>query len=394
MNFEELGGKPKEPRENNVGEETFSYTPFDAYKELRELSLFSSDEDRLSSQEKRELKQQRLKELKENLAQQQVGIAAIIQSLRNTIESNPDTPTELLMRTVRQSAPKLRLNQFQLDNIAHVLHQYEARHRQVETWRAQYPDDADLFEAYFGKKPVGRIRIVKLPMTLHFECYSLEDYAFAYHRKGNVSEPLTDEEIQSAGLSGGAALFGSIATIENVCEDLEEEIPVVFKTKISKGATRSLRLHEELEDVRVSVEGLGSWTLEILERDGNYFPKHMRLKNPEGGTVFDVRSVNAPQGPGKIYVYPPKIFEDANEPHGKHTELSGDLVTNGKVWGSYHIENDSLQLNGFSEGLVLEHTMLQERSLAKFPETGSIRVLKHEEQHAINQLLEPIEGFF
>jgi hypothetical protein len=144
------------------------YEPFDPESEVAKISKLPKEE-----------KKEALERFKEEYADQRVGILRLHNEIQYKIEDNPDISREDLDEMIYERAEELKLAPQQFGKIENVLDNYGSVHSYVKQMREQYPDDDDLFEAAFGVRPVGKIRVKEGPVTLHFVCADLRDYGKA-----------------------------------------------------------------------------------------------------------------------------------------------------------------------------------------------------------------------
>ena len=175
------------PENNHPSEESapeaapLTYVPFDAGEELKNIKNLPPEREDSPEIMKRAVRRDQVSDFKDNLMRQKEGIGKTIGDLRAMVESVPDASQEALMRKVFEVAPGYRFTQQQEGIFKNGVEQYCQKHLAVEKYREMYPDDNDLFEACFGRKPKGKLEVVKGPMTLCFRCFSENDYAFVRH---------------------------------------------------------------------------------------------------------------------------------------------------------------------------------------------------------------------
>lgn len=223
--------------------EILPYSPFDAEEELKNIRKLSSDEKRLLSKEDQiELKAQRLENFKENLIKQKEGIARTIKELRDIVDAVPKTTTLALLSRVKTLAEEYRFTNEQIDFFKKAIDEYKKKNVAVEKYRTMYADDADLFEACFGKKPKGKIEILQSPMVLYFRCFDKNDYVFIYNFNKHLGDEtkIEQKDIDLANKSSGCALSGGKIT-ELSGTITAENVENVFKEEDSE----SIRDHEE-----------------------------------------------------------------------------------------------------------------------------------------------------
>ncbi len=384
--------------------EPLSYRPFVAENELSKLRKFGPEFKSLPEKRRRLIVEQRLARLKENLNQQKLGIASTIRELLSTVEANPETSAVDLFAKVEKNAPQLRLAPNQLDIFKTACEKYEGRHKMVEKYRALYPNDNELFQACFGVKPVGEVRVIKGPMTLHFQCLSSDDYAIAYNRfkiKEDTSV-LTDEDKKQANLSAGAALasvkigeLDGAVTIENSHWQFKYEVVREEKTVELNKSEVELGIDALRSDVNIEVKGQGKWQLRFVARDNLTFPKRIQLidlNNPDVAPIFDVIR-EGPDWEGKRYFGVLKTIDDDKTlrlgvtgslrvKKAEGTQYLGHVDINYADIKIVDNSPDSTMVN-YQEDVALPLRVDEEKS-------KSVQI--HEEQHQFNKLFVPWEG--
>lgn len=192
------------------------YTPFKAEEALKDIK-----------------NRQDLAEFKKDLIHQKEGIAQTIEELRKIIEANPGVTKEFLLSRVQGPAQEYRFNRRQLFYFKLGIEGYLEKHLAVEKYRTEYPDDTNLFEACFGRKPEGKIEVVKGPMTFYFRCFNPDDYAFIYNHFSETKDKARAYQATGAAIPKAEReeLWGTI-TAENV-------------TRESSFPSEEVRIHEE-----------------------------------------------------------------------------------------------------------------------------------------------------
>ncbi|MBN1585639.1 hypothetical protein JW899_04735 [Candidatus Uhrbacteria bacterium] len=185
------------------------YDPFEPAEMMGEILSARPEEAGLSAQERRQRRKERLSEFKEALARQKAGIAEIIDDLFKVVLATPDEKAESLMARVLDAAPKYRIGRSQLELFESAIREFRRKHEAVVKYRELYPDDADLFEACFGKKPDGRIDVTVRPMALLFQCFDKNDLAFAFgfHLHGGDQSKIDRQYVDFIRHSVGMALL-------------------------------------------------------------------------------------------------------------------------------------------------------------------------------------------
>ncbi len=148
-------------------------------------------------------------EFKKSLSEQQEALAALREDIVRIVHEDPDVSPDFLKEYVDQAALASHLSEKHQIFAHKLINIYAEKHQVIASYIEKYPDIHDLFEALFGKKPNGRIAVIRGPMTLYFRCHSLFDYAYirslAFLKKRNV----TAGDLFLAKMSGGVTLLGS-----------------------------------------------------------------------------------------------------------------------------------------------------------------------------------------
>ena len=194
---------------------------------------------------------------KEDLAMRYDGTAVAIRKLKDAIESNPGLNASDLMEILQPLAQQYDFDAAHLNQFKNSIDQYESKHKAIRKYRELYPDDGDLFNAFFGRLPKGELEVIEGPLTLHFRCYNVDDYVLA--GRGEDEDKIKPED--RAWLEKTAALAinktrledleSGTVTIENVTWNMHvskpkgrEETPEEIEKRAQEYGERS-RLHEE-----------------------------------------------------------------------------------------------------------------------------------------------------
>lgn len=144
-----------------------------------------------------------------------------------------------------------------------VLRQYIEKHAKLREVRSQYSDDADLFEALFGRKPHGILKVWEGPITLYIQCHDPEDYTFISSQEYLSGRPTSKEDKKISQMSSGVnvnatlipGLEGAI-TVENAHgisrRDFRQLIkdPKKYHDEWLEDQKRSTYFHEEQHAIK------------------------------------------------------------------------------------------------------------------------------------------------
>lgn len=106
-------------------------------------------------------RKEKVKEFKERLMRQKEGIGMAIETLRSTVEKNPNATEEELQKIVDAYAEEYEFTEGYKITFQDGIRAYVAKHAAVEKYRALYPDDSELYQACFNKKPRGKIEVIR-----------------------------------------------------------------------------------------------------------------------------------------------------------------------------------------------------------------------------------------
>jgi hypothetical protein len=382
-------------------EEQLPYIPFDPKKELRNIRGFVLEDLDSAPDYKRQVHSERLTSFKENLLHQKEGIANTIERLHNTVEHTPDQTTEELMQIVLDSAPDYKFTQDQISIFKFAIEQYQEKHAAVEKYRAMYPSDIILFEACFGKKPKGKVEVIKGPMTLCFRCFDRDDYAYVntfYKHRGDETK-IQPEDISRASDSAGVALssvkieeLAGVVTAENVGNNdpTYELIKGVEKSEEIHRKDFELFLDSQKGDIDIEVKGGGVWKLKVIEHNDRGEPLRLQfldLNDLNSEPIFDVVRVEATTDMEKHGNY---IGVLRNIENG---ELSYNLIKNlkkGKLYGWIDINKSFFKITDHSpEGTIVKYREDEFTMVSNDEASKSTHI--HEDQHQFNKLFQPIE---
>jgi hypothetical protein len=366
---------------------------------LRDIKKFSSDEKKLSPKERHEIVRARLEVIKNLVDQQRRGIAETIHDLCRYVEDTPKFEVANLRKLIKEKAVIFNFTIEQTKAFEDAINDFEKKHNTVESFRMKFLNDADLFEACFGVKPLGKVVFTARPMSLYVQCFDPLDYA-----RGIFSQPSknansfyqpTSEEISFAKGSEGMSVsetrlpeLTDILIFENSSKFLSNEtVSLVEKTEITDEKI-SIPFDLQSEDVKFETKNGGKWKIKISERDDKNFPSRLQLVNSEdeNNPLFDVRrAFNRHEG---------RFFlEDATLPTSPNNELdrtSAVLEYDGKVVANLEIDGENVSVENFSsEGIQVVYSVAETTKV--FNEKASKKILHHEEQHQINKLFSTVE---
>lgn len=370
--------------------ERLGYEPFEPEKELLRIRKLSPQEQLLLPEQKLAIRKEKLKKYKENLQKQKEGVSNILLDLEQTIREFPNLDTDTLYDQVESMAPLYRLTPNQLETFRTGIGNYHSKHQAVEHFSQIYPNANDLFEACFGTYPAGLVRIVKEPMTLHFQCFNKDDYAMAYNFdkiQGNPNK-MEKDDVTRALSSGGCALNGvkieelrGTVTLENVSANQTKNIEYQKESK-KMAHTEELNIALEDQDHVVILVDSQLFDLAVLEKNQSGYAQKVRLANLSKPSDKVLELVRSEQG-----------WQEVGDPSGFSQDsfyYNFARSQDGKHWMSLDI--------GFLTITIYDHsasgaTITYQRKIEKVDikdKKWSEEVQAHEEQHQFNNLFAPL----
>src|SRR3989338_2838746 len=152
----------------------------------------------------------KIAEFKHALVEYQVSWGTITKELIAVIQDDPDITQQEFMEQFYRLAESRSMYSHPAQHLAdgkvdlnsetriveRTFEHYHQKHGVMKDLRKQYPDDALLFEHFFGSQPKGKIEIIEGLSHLHVRCWDPADYAAVFIYPG-------DDNKRIAELSGG-----------------------------------------------------------------------------------------------------------------------------------------------------------------------------------------------
>ena len=151
----------------------------------------------------RESKRAAIAEFKNRWARQKEGLATTQEIIIKAIRKNPDAPLNELCDYVIKAVELFGFTEKQKDLAKSFLGRYVEKHKFIKEIRKQFFDDIDLFEDFFGRKPLGKIEVLEGPISICFRVYNKKDFAYLYSPAFLERRSPTKKEIQESEDSGG-----------------------------------------------------------------------------------------------------------------------------------------------------------------------------------------------
>jgi hypothetical protein len=358
------------------------HTVLDVSKELVDLKKLPKEERRL-----------RLASLKASLEYQKQGIALTIRDLYSRISENPDISFSELIGIVEARAPEYGFTDYQMSSFSRGIKGYIEGHEKVKKYREKYSDNAQLYQACFGRTSRGKVEVVAGPYTMHFRLEDSQDYlqAYAWYK--------SDEDIRqgTSDPTAGMALsrvkipdLYDLVTIENTLAHVVdlERVSVPTEEKITNG-TIKINLSDTKDGrIEISLGDQTQWEFETIIKDEFGFPARVRMTDPAGEVLFDAQ-VQKVDDPSSVLGYR-YYLDDLKEPGVKKGNLGQMLRMPKSVDGYilFHLP-DLLEVEGFSKELTLRY--IKNELVPVINQQASEETRIHEEQHQLNKLFIPLE---
>lgn len=195
-----------------------------------------------------------LEDFKEKFAEEKKGFAKLQEEMIKRVRLDPDGHTAN-REYLKEKSAKLGATPAQTNDMLGIFEEYARKHDSVRAIRKEHPDNAELFETLFGKKPAGKIEVVEGPMTLYFKCRDTNDYALIHSGAFVENRAVTNDEFEKAMKSAGCSIntsripgLGGTIIAENTTDLVKgsENIHFQFmKKKYIEKKSEDIRAHEE-----------------------------------------------------------------------------------------------------------------------------------------------------
>ena len=177
---------------------------FIAQNSLKELRRKTKDAPR-------NMRREVLEKHRSKAAFQEEGLTEMQEEVIVLIRANPDISLVELKNHIDEFDNQHNLALLnELDEAYRLAEQYVLNHQAIRSYREQYLDDKDLFEAVFGVKPIGEVEVIEGPMTFFFRCHSLVDYTLIWSESFLDESEVTEEQQKKADLSSGVSILTSL----------------------------------------------------------------------------------------------------------------------------------------------------------------------------------------
>ncbi len=298
------------------------YAAFVASREFKQMRrLPPGIKKDMSKREKREFFEYSLEEFKENWFKQSLGIVKVINDLvskineLNAVDEGRIT-VEQLMEVVKTRAEEFRFNYEQLYHFRKALELF-IKHRELHReYVEKYPDSEDLFEAVFGFRAKGEIKMEHTGISMHFIMDDDEDWRKVnYPYSGNEEEEkrrvesigglafpiIKAEELRGSVSAGRYGRNLEIITVEGELE-IHDDVGAVF-TSFAHDAP-PLEVEVEVKDVgkwkvEEIVEGKNSVGYQVFIFDDEKYVPLLKIKKivqeSKGKEEFFVQKENDPE---------------------------------------------------------------------------------------------------
>jgi len=143
-------------------------------------------------------------EYRDFLHAQREALAFFYHDMTRIIQEYPTAAFEDLYQMTMQKGNDLKLDYDQKHFARRILRSFDDRRKEIALIRTAFPDNADLYQAVFKRRPIGNVSVVATSAILMFRCTSFEDYSYAF----NNGKP-NEKGDEAAAKSGGAQLNDS-----------------------------------------------------------------------------------------------------------------------------------------------------------------------------------------
>lgn len=175
-----------------------NYEPFIPEVELKKFKKLSSAEEQLPPEKKREIRLQKLEDMKQQMEKQKAQIAFLQVKLLQKIQRQPDLSAKEFLDEVINSAHIYKFSPAQVDFFQNFIQEYQKRHKAIKKIYRLHPDDKELFKFFFGREPQGHVQVKKSPLAFYFKCANQNDYARIYNEKFEPEDEVTPQQKDKA----------------------------------------------------------------------------------------------------------------------------------------------------------------------------------------------------
>ena len=154
---------------------------FDPEEELKKIHSELKNLPLEKQSEIREIRHEKIKNFKEKLVFQKIGIAKTAAYLEDFIHKDPDTSFKELFKIVKENRKKYALNDKQVDIFKTSIGGYRKKHLIIEKYEKKHKNTStkEFFKDIFGFYPKGKIELIVKPITFYWKCFNFEDFCQA-----------------------------------------------------------------------------------------------------------------------------------------------------------------------------------------------------------------------
>jgi len=336
-------------------------------------------------QEAKQKKKTAAVELGENLAIEQERIADAAKRLFGLVESQPDIDSDWLIMEFSQLHRQKPFSEETAHAFVDAINKFAGKQKIVKSYCRAHKDPGEFFELCFGRRPKGKVEVIRGAMTVCFRCFEESDYVFAYTHGIDETDSLASEgKVQKAKKSIGVA-FSQVKEQELAgCVIAEKasgncETQEVYKKRVldltgsNKNKWQDFH-YPEFEDssyIEVNTAGHGRYEIHIM-RNKSDVPAMLRIYRAGASTAeaeIDLK--------GKITDHTIKF----PVPQFGKAEY---LIIQAGIYGVSFFDHTKKGSQVETTEKAGEELGIKDRELSR-------RIRIHEEQHQFNKLFVPGE---
>ena len=140
---------------------------------------------------------------KEQYASQQKGISELKVEIKNIIKDNPGIKKSELLSVFRKYSAKYLLPYRYEINMLQFIKDYEKVRNNLNELKKDYKDIGKLYKDFFGKSPIGGVKVTYQPLNIIFTVSNDEDYVYLHDSKHDGKEVVDIENKKEALASAG-----------------------------------------------------------------------------------------------------------------------------------------------------------------------------------------------
>lgn len=154
----------------------------------------------------------KVKEFKEKLRFQRLGLASMINNLLKSLEDNEDIKKDDLIALLQSDVKKFALNEEQIEALAMSVDEFILENKNIKKVINLCRDEEGnilanrLFEQIFGKLPEGEMKVITNSYSIYFQPSDNRDFCYVASEAYKKRREINEEDMVYAKISAGIKL--------------------------------------------------------------------------------------------------------------------------------------------------------------------------------------------